>query len=167
MAFVQTKKVVDTRFIGANILQFIRDNQAEVLTIANGGTALKSFQQIVDSIANRANPMFPSLAIESEGSATEFDSDVLGSAYRVTFEAMIYGTNASALPSLAKKYAYALELMLINIPRATLLANSGLTDLAVRSIETDHDPLKTNDNHTEFFQVFQTRIIYNIWRGAQ
>lgn len=160
MTWAPKKQIIDTRFIGRNILSYVSANQVEALNWANDGTDLKSFKQFSESIANRANPIFPSLAILSDGNAMAFDSDVLKSGYEITFEVMISGTDAPNLPLLARKYKHALESILLNISRENLLQDTTIRDSQVSSIETQFDELKTNEMQNSFLQMFQTTVTY-------
>ena len=161
------EQIIDTRYLGRNILSFVSANQTEALNWANDGTDLKPFKQFSESVINRAEPIFPSLAILSERNATDFAGDIIASAFEITFEAMITGTVPADLPLLAKKYKHALESMLLNIPAASILMNAQtVTSFRVDSIETDFDEIKTNDMRNSFMQMFQTKVVYVLYTGA-
>ena len=161
MSWTPRNKIIDTRFIGRNILQFVKDNDEDALNWANGGTNLKEFQQFSESIANRSKPIFPSVAIVADSNATNFDSDLLASGYEITLEVMVHGAVAADVPLLARRYKHALESLLRNIPSGTLLTGtSTVLDSRVSSIETQFDELKTNDMQNSFLQMFQTKVVY-------
>lgn len=137
------------------------------LTWVEFAAARKKFEMFLDSLANRDLPIFPSLIILDDGNATDFDSDVLQSAYKATFEIMVSGKIAANVPGAAKRYAYALESMLRNIPRSSMLFGvTGITDARCSGIETSYDMLKNNEQKTVFYQLFQTEVIYDIWTSA-
>jgi hypothetical protein len=159
-------KIIDTRFVGRNILVFVAANQADALNWANDGDDLKPFKQITESVANRSAPMFPSLAIQSEGSATDFSGDVNISPFEISFEAVIEGS-PDTLPLLSRRYKHALESMLLNIPKADLLADSSISHFTVDSIESDMPEIKANEMQNKFYQEFTTKVTYIFYGSAE
>lgn len=167
MAYAPTQKVIDTRFIGRNILAYVEATQEEALPWANDGEDLKTFQQFADSLANRLKPVMPSIAIADDSQATIFDGDVLQPVYRIVFEVMIGGANPNGLFTQAKRYAYALESLLLNIPSATVTADSeNLISVKPSTFETDFDAIGVNDSKNYFMQMFQTKATYLLTASA-
>jgi hypothetical protein len=161
-------QIIDTRFIGRNILAFVETNDEEALLWANDNTPLKEFQQLTESVANRIKPIYPSLAIEREGNATDYRGDILPGGYEITLEALIYGTDASALPPMAKKYAYALESMLANVTGAEMFEGTS-QQIVVKlvEIETQYDEIgAANKMKTAFIQEFRTKAVFSLHATA-
>lgn len=168
MVWQPQRKIVDTRFIARNILAYIAANQTDALFWANDNAAgLKNFKQFSESAANRAAPVFPSLAVVSDSNATTFDSDLLASRYAITFEAMIGSDSPILSPLIARKMKTALESLLLNIPTANLLDDVAVTTrFKVVSIETNILPIKANDMQNFFVQEFETKVIYEFYTGS-
>jgi hypothetical protein len=62
---------------------------------------------------------------------------------------------------MAKKYAFALESLLRNIPKTDLQSgNSQIQQIVFNALQTEFDELKTNDAQNAFMQMFQTKATY-------
>lgn len=164
MAYAPKQNVIDARALSSNLLAFITTTQADALTWANKGTPLKVFQQITVSVANRNQPVFPSLAVADQSVAVDFEADVLQGGYRVRYEVMISSPSSEILPELAKKYAYALESMIANINTSVFLGSqTTISNSRLSSIETKYSELQTNEQHNAYLQVFQTQADFILW----
>lgn len=160
MTWAPTKKIADTRFLGQNVLNFVVANQGDALVWANGAS-LKPMKPLPDALADITKPIFPLLTIVSENDGTEFSGDILQSIYQITFLVEIEGKIAAAVPPIAEKYKHALESMLLNIDKTSLFSGvSGLSTFAVVSIETEFQALQKNKMQNQFFQIFQTKVVY-------
>jgi len=167
MSWNPRQKIIDTRFLGQNILSFVADNQADALEWANGGEPLKELQEFAVSIANRNAPVLPSIAIADDGNATDFGSDVLKSAYEITLEIMVGNASATDAANMARCYKHALESMLLNIPKTDLFAGAEiLLDFRISGIETGFDEIKASKSKNYFMQMFQTKVIYELYASA-
>lgn len=167
MAFNTTNQIIDTRFIGKNVLKFIKDENAAVLALANDDNPLKEFQVFSENIENRTKPVFPLLEITGEKEGVELDSDLNMTAYEITFEAIIYSANAADLPALVKKYAHALKILLSNVPPSVLLAGTEQNiRVKTHSVETEYDGIRPNEQQNGFFQLFETKAIWKLYAAA-
>ena len=64
-------KVIDTRFLGQNILDYIETNQEDALTWANGGAGLDPLAKFYTNAAGRLQTIFPSLMILAQTNETD------------------------------------------------------------------------------------------------
>ncbi len=168
MAWVTTQKTVDSSRLEANIIAFIRANQTDALTWANGGTTpLKPFNFLVDNLANPSLPGLPILMITGKEKTTSRASDLEQTSLGFEFEAIVLGRAADALAALTEKYALALESMLISIPEAVLLAGtSGQFIDNEPDTSISYGEIGTNEQENALLQVFRLRITYTLFASA-
>jgi len=161
-------KTVDAGKLEANIIAFIRANQADALLWANGGTsAVKPFNFLVDNLANQGLPGLPVLMITGKEKQTNRASDLDVSGFSIQFEGIVLGKNADALVVLTEKYAAALESMLINIPDTTLLA--GTTEQIIENepdTSISYGEIGMNEQESALLQVFTLRVTYTLYASA-
>ena len=162
MAFTPTQNVLDTSPIEGNILAFIAENQADALLLANG-SPLKPFNFIDANLANKDAPGFPILEVKGSKEAIPLTSDIVETVYQINFECGVAGKSAAELPAKTKKYAYALKLLLANIPADTLAAGiEAYTIARAEGLEDDYGELLTNDAETIFYQIFRITALYRL-----
>lgn len=164
MAWLPTNKIVDTRFIGKNIVDYVKLKDAEALEWANGGEPLKEFKLFSDIIENRDKPVFPLLAVTGESEGADLESDLNMTVYEITFEAIIYSANVADLPAMVKKYAAALKSILSNIP-GDVLSDGVEQPIVIKehSVNTEYDDIRPNEAQNGFMQLFQTKAIYRLY----
>jgi hypothetical protein len=167
MAWEPTHEVLNCSAMVDNLMAYFNTNQAEALAWANGGTALLLFKSIADALADPNKPIFPALQFAEDNDATDHSGDgLLQGAYSVMFEGMVRNETAALAIAQGRKYRLAVASMLRNIPDASLIANTGATQVILQSIETGYDPIKTNDTQNDFLQVFQVRATYLVVGAA-
>lgn len=167
MAWTPKINVIDARKLDANILAFIEANQVEAMIWANGGIVLKVFQQLSNSIANRSKPIYPSLAIFSESTATQFDGDILRCVYQLRIESVIYSNVAAEAAGLSKIYGHALESMLGNVTGAVLTGGAASMTASLERLDTNYTDLKWTKGTSNFYREIETRATYSIQGQAQ
>lgn len=166
MAWTPTNKVINTRTLASNILAFIAANQAEALEWANGAAGMIAFQDINDSVANRNNPVYPSIALKDDNDEVVIDDDILQPAYSVTFEVVIENQHPSTAVTKARVYDFALKSMLRNMTSAELTNGlSGIT-ATLLILESGFREIQTNDSQNDFFQVFEIRATFRLTGAA-
>lgn len=167
MVWNPTLNVIDTSVIDANLITFIKANQVDALTWANGGTALKSFKTISDSVADRTKPIFPRLSIVDSTEGTTSSGDLNDTAYQVTFECVFESLTVATVTSTAKKYDTALKSMLANISASAITSGMlGVTSARFISIESGFEELASNKQQNDFFSEWQVRVTYALAGSA-
>jgi len=165
MSWTPTGKVINTRLIAANILTFIAANQVEALAWTNA--TLIPFQDIKDSVANRTNPVYPSIALRDDNDEGSYDGDFLQIAYRATFEAVIENPNPSIAVQNARLYNLALCSMLKNMTLTDLKTGiNNVSSIDLKTMETGFDEIKANPQQNSFAQFFEVRVTYQIIGAA-
>ena len=167
MAWTPTFKVLRPAKIANNLLAYIATNQADALSWATGGTALRPIQEFSDSTANRTSPVYPSIARASNEGADDDTEDYLPAAFSLIFEVMIQNADPSTAVTEAENYEAAIKSMIRNCPDATVMANTGIANVVLESIETSFDEIKTNEMQNDFLQVFQLRLTYTMFGEAR
>lgn len=161
-------KTVNASKLEANIIAFIRANQADALLWANGGTGtIKPFNFLVDNLANQGLPGLPVLMVTGKEKSTDRASDLDQSKFGIQFEGIVLGKNAESLAALTEKYAAALESMLINIPDLTLL--SGTTGQMIENepnTTISYGEIGMNEQESALLQVFTLRVTYTLYASA-
>ncbi len=156
---------LDTTHLEANIVAFIRANQAAALVWANG-SAMKPFNFAADKIANKELPNFPSLSIKRKSISDEVD-DITDGDFTIDFEAIIVNGNIADTIKNAESYAKALQSMLLEITPEALLADKtncyyeGVKVPNITFPEILKDPEKSL-----FFQDFQVRAVYRFYASS-
>lgn len=154
-------KVIDQRPLAANILSYISDNQTDALNWANGGPGLDDFAKFYTNASGRLQTQFPCLMVLSQGLGTDLTGDGLQSAFQIVLEGAVSGTDPDTLVDNTKRYAMAVESMVLNMPsdEFTLGANQYHKGFVIE-IETIHDVVTRITSG--FLQVFQVRLTFNI-----
>lgn len=165
MPYTPTFTVLHTRAIADNLLAYVATNQADALTWAGGGS-LRTIKQFSNSVANRAVPVFPSIAFVDDTDAQSFDNDLVNAAYSVTFEVLTQHANPNTAVSEARTYAKMLLSIFRNCPVATWIADSGADQGYIDSAEVGFAEIKTNDAQNEFMQEFQIRLTFQLTGSA-
>lgn len=165
MAWTDTYKVIDARKIASNLLAYFETNQTDALLWAHG-SALKDFQQFSDSVANRAYPVFPSIAFKRDSTRTKGDGDLLETEYSLIFEVVIENPGANTVVTQARSYAKAIASMMVNCPDSTLYANTGAVKGVITELADNFDEVKANDTQNDFFQEFEIGATFSLVRGV-
>lgn len=161
MSWTPTYRTVRTSKIADNLLAYFELHQAEAIVWAHG-SALKSISHFSNSVANRAVPIFPSIAFVSDAEAQVHVDDMVSAAYSLTFELLVQNQSPALAVTQARSYTAAILSMIRNCPPATAAANT-YTDAAVtvlESLETEFAEIRTNDLQNDFLQAVQIRAIY-------
>lgn len=168
MAWTPAHAIINARAIASNLLTYFEANQVEALTWANGGTALKSFQRIENSIGNMNEPLYPAIMFSQDNDAADYTEELVAGGYTVTFELMVTNSDPNTAVSQARVYEAAVKSMIRNCPQATYTANTGAlaSGAVLRSIEAGFDPIKSNDQRNDFLQQFQIRTTYTLTASA-
>jgi hypothetical protein len=164
MAWTDTHKVIDARRIVSNLFTYFQTNQTDALLWAHG-SALKDFQQFSDSVANRAFPVFPSIAFKRDSMTTGGKGEVLETEYSLVFEVVIENQGANTVVAQARSYAKAIASMMVNCPDSTLLANTGAVKGVITELADNFSEVKTNDMQNDFFQEFEVGATFSLVRG--
>lgn len=157
--------VIDTGAIEANLIGYLKTNQAAALLWANGGTsALKPFQFLSDKPANKDKPGFPILMTTGATEGVETGDDLQAFDFQISFEVICAKTTAAAVGSEAKKYARALKSLLFEIDRDDLLGlNQSVRLAGDRRFSIRYDETGKNEQETMFFQRFQIDAVYRFY----
>ncbi len=169
MTWTPTLKTIKARHVADNLAAYILDatRQADAYTWA-GGTGQKLIKKFSASVANRTTPVYPALAYSDDNDAQDFTTDIIRAAYSVTFEVSVQNSNPDTAVTQAQVYRDAIVSMIVNVPPATLITNTGaLTGAVLDSIETGFDPIKTNDAQNDFLQQFQIRVTYTLHAASR
>lgn len=162
MAWTPTLAIITPRAVPVNLLTYVTDStrQTDALTWA-GDSSLKLIKTFSNSVANRAIPVFPSIAFSDDNDAQEFGEDVIQAAYSFTFEVSIQNADPDTAVTNARVYDKALRSMIVNCPDATIISGTGaLPEASLITIETGFEPIKTNEKQNDFLQQFQIRVTY-------
>lgn len=154
--------VITPRAVPVNLLTYVTDStrQTDALTWA-GDSSLKLIKKFSNSVANRAIPVFPSIAFSDDNDIQEFGEDVIQAAYSFTFEVSIQNADPDTAVTNARVYDKALRSMIRNCPDATIISGTGaLPGASLITIETGFEPIKTNEKQNDFLQQFQIRVTY-------
>jgi hypothetical protein len=164
MTYTPARVVVTPRAIPDNILAWAIDatRQADALTWAGNGN-LKLIKEYSKSVANRLQPVYPSVAFAQDDDAQDLSQTALTAAYSATFEFSVQNAVPDTAVTNARVYARAFMSLFANCPDATLLANTGARSVALHTMETSFDPIKTNEQQNDFLQQFQVRVTYALW----
>jgi hypothetical protein len=162
MSWTPRNNVTNKRQIAGNLLAFFKTNNADALLWASPSESLKPFIEFADSVGNRDKPNLPSLAFADDDDATDYTTDLLQTAYRLNFEAMIENPDPNVVVRQARKYIRALESMTRNIGKDDLLADTGVSNFTLETIETGFEQVKANKPRTSFMQKFEIRITYTL-----
>lgn len=166
MAWSPTRAILTPRAIPTNLLTYITDStrQSDALTWA-GGSTLKAFKTFAQSVANRAIPVYPSIAFSDDNDAQAFDGDVITGIYSCVFEVSIQNASADTATTNARIYQDAICSMIANCPTSTLITNTNAVHATLQGLECGFEPIKTNDMQNDFLQVFQIRAVYLLHAG--
>lgn len=160
MAWNPDIQVLDARNFPSNILGFIRDNQTDALSWANGGSALPDIESFYKS--PRLVNVFPSLTVLQHNYQNAIASeDTIQMDYAITLETAILHGLEDYLASNSPKYAMAIESMLANIPETTLNQTS-IIEIASVIIKTETAFDLLDKRKSQFLQVFQTRATWRM-----
>jgi len=153
MAWTPTINVLRSRQIAENILAYIATNQADAILWANG-TAIRTLQQISDSVANRVNPIYPSIAIRDSEDGQIFGNDIHDAAFNVVFEVVAESPVPATAVAEAKVYDTAIKSMIANISAATIAADTSaiVGTIVLQEILSKFEDIKINDAQNDFFQ---------------
>lgn len=168
MVWMPAFTIITARAIAENLLTYFEANQADALAWANGGTALRPFQRIENSVGNRNSPVFPAIMFADDNTETDYAGSYPIGGYAVTFEVMIQNADPNNAVIEARKYEKALLSMVRNCPQATFTANTGALASAstLRTVETGFDEVRANDRQNDFMQMFSMRITYELHAAA-
>ena len=156
-------KVIDTRFLGQNILDYIETNQEDALTWANGGAGLDPFAKFYTNASGRLQTIFPSLMILAQTNETDLTGDQLQADFDLVLEGTVTGSDPDDLVANTKKYAMAVESMLLNITSDELTEDSNQYHKGFSlEIETVFDILRGQVTPSAFTQIFNTRVKYRL-----
>ncbi len=165
MAWNPEITVIDTGAIEANLVAYLKTNQAAALLWANGGAALKPFQFLSDKPANKDKPGFPVLMTTGGSEGVETGDDMQTFDFQIGFEVICAKTTGDAVVREAKKYARALKSLLFEIDKATITA--GIEDVLVfapdKRFTVRYDEVGANEQETMFFQRFQIDVVYRFY----
>jgi len=167
MAWTPTVNILRSRAIAENLLAYISANQADAILWANG-TPIRAIAQFSDSVANRTNPVYPSIAIESTEDAQVFGEDIHDGAFIVTFEVLVESASPTTAVSEAKVYDTAIKSMIANIPAATIATGTGaiIGTIVLQSTESGFDDIKSNDMENDFCQPLKIKASFTLKMAA-
>lgn len=164
MAWTPAYGVINARAMVGNLLTYFQTNQAAALTWAHG-SALKSFQQFADTVANRATPACPSIAFKRDSTKWDADGDIVQVEYSVVFEVVVENPSPSTAVTQGRSYAKAIMSMILNCPTATLLTGTGANTVLVDSMADNFQEIKSNDMQNDFFQEFEVGVTFALTTG--
>lgn len=162
-----TLAVLSSRAIPENLIGFITNEawQEAVLTWA-GGSGLKLLQTRAQRRKHPDKPAFPVIYFSDDNDAKQYDSEVVPGAYSLVLEVVIQNADPDEATRQARIYAKAIESMILNIPKATLLDGTGAFAATLDTIETGFDRMKENkDRKNDFYQIFQVRAVWQLQMG--
>lgn len=174
MTWAPTNKVVDLTKVVDNLLGYIEAQQTDALVWAKDTSddALPDFAGIYPNATGRLATKFPQLIVldqEHLAEAGDTDNgDIVRITLALTLEVALTGPDADALVLTTKKYGLALESMLVNIPAATLTADSKATTHGyLAKYQTVYDVVVGYKKEaSNWLQIFQTRVEYVLLTGA-
>lgn len=163
MPWTPLTKIIVSQTIATNLLAYFAVNQADAILWAHG-SALRLVQKFSDTVANRAVPVYPAVAFSDDNSAIDYTETQAIGAYSVVFEFMVESANPDTAISEARSYAKAFASMILNCPKAILVANTGAyaPSTVLQTMEIGFDPIKTNEQQNDFLQMFQIRTIFEL-----
>ena len=167
MSYSPTKRVMHAPQIAANLLTFIKANNADAISwaISQLGLTLTlpELKDVSDSIANRANPVFPSIAFSDDNSAARTDNDTNKNAYSVMFEVMVVSPDANQAVINARVYEMAIIQMINDIPKSDLLnkTNAAPAAITLEGWDVGFDKIKRHGTQEVYMQKFQVKAIYS------
>lgn len=148
MVWNPTERATDIRAISPNLLAYFRTNQTQALNWANSGTGLADFAVIYNTNEGLLYTIFPNLMVFRERHRSRFTDGGQDIEYSFDFIYEVAGADATALRVNAKKYGYALESMILNIPSATLMNGvSNYTRPTVNEVVLEHGPLRGEEGN--------------------
>lgn len=163
MPFTATKPILDLPPMADNLMAYFEANQVAALALV-GGTLLKPLQQFSDSVANRTTTVYPAIAFRDDNDAVDYSQEVLSGGYSVTFELMIENQDPDEAVRQSRIYLKAVKLMIRNIPDATLISNTGAAanKTFLDSIEAGTDPIRANEDQTDFLQMLTVKANFGL-----
>lgn len=170
MTWAPTKQVIDLSGVVDNLLEYIETNQADAHLWANG-EPLDDYKALYPNATGRLSTKFPHLIVldqEHKGEDTDTEQgEVLAITLVLTLEGAVTGSNVDTVVNNAKKYALALESMLMNIPSATLTGSASVHGYCA-GYQTASDLFKAHGGKTasSWLQIFQTRCEYRLITSA-
>lgn len=164
MAYEPKFQILNPRPIAMNILTWIEVKQVEAFTFFN--ITAKPIKQFSASVANRAKPVYPSIAVSGDDDAGEYGGDVLLGAYTVTFELCAESPVPATAISTAKDYERTVKSLIANISQEDLSRRTGATEIVLQQIETGFEPMRTNAQQNNFLQICQIRASFTLTAGA-
>lgn len=165
MTWAPTKRVLTSRALAVNLLDYVIANQEAAYAWAGNGN-LKLIKTPSQSLANRAVPTYPSIAFANDDDATNYTNDTIPAAYNVAFELLIEGPDADAVVIDARIYVKAILSMIVNIDHATLIADTGAVEAILNTISTIFESIKTNEKQNRFLQTVEVKSLYRLVGGA-
>lgn len=162
MAWTPTKAIVKPRALAQNVISYIQTNQADAILWANSNTALRPIKKFGDTVANRLLPVYPSMYMTDDNSASDYTNDVLISAYSVQFEVNVQSTTPDEAKRQADVYAAAIESMILNQPNSSRVNNTGAISAQVQLVEIGFLEIRANETQNDFLQTFQIRATYSL-----
>ncbi len=162
MPWTPTKAIIKPRALAQNVISYIQTNQADAILWANSNTALRSIKKFGDTVANRLLPVYPSMYMTDDNSASDYTNDVLTGAYSVQFEVNVQSTTPDEAKRQADVYAAAIESMLNNQPNSSRVTNTGALIAQLQLVEIGFLEIKANETQNDFLQTFQVRATYSL-----
>lgn len=156
---------LDTRPLAVNLLAFIRANSAAAATWANGGAALEGFKKVWNSAEGRFHKYFPDVMVLSESVNVREAAQGMEVDFELLFEIEVVDKTADLVTERAKKYATALESMLINIPADVLLADTGLALMML--VEVGHDLGQQGKLNSQHFRAPRVRVRWRFFSEVE
>lgn len=143
MAYDPAIPVTDVRPIAQNLLAYIEEVQEEVLFWANGGAGLAKFAVIFNTNEGLLYKIFPNLQLLRERARTDYTSDEWNITYSAELLFEVQGADPTQLKKDVRKYGYALESMIQNIPAGVLMEGLGVFTAPIVAVyETEYGPLQ-------------------------
>jgi hypothetical protein len=156
MAWQPTLESPDTTKLVPNLLAYIVTHSAAAATWANGGQALPGFAKVWNSAEGRVHKYFPDLMVLSESVNAREAAQGIEIDFELLFELQVVDKGADAVTERAKKYAAAVESMLLNIPPETFMAGTSLSMATVQ--EVGHDLGVQGKLNSQHFRAPRVRV---------
>lgn len=165
MTWTPTLQTISARAIATNLLEYVTNQarQKQALAWAGDGN-LPLITKFSRSVANRSQPVYPSIAFVEDNDFVDHGNDVLPGVYSVTFELNVQNADPDTAALRAGIYTKALTSMILNCD--TLLDDTGAIAGSVATLETGYEPIKTNDRQNDFLQQVQIRVGVTMTAGA-
>lgn len=163
MTWVPQKQFIRSHVVASNLLAYIAANQADAILWANSGTALKPLKSFSDSVVGtRLNPLFPAIGFASDEDQQAFTTDITPGAYAVVYEIVVESQNPNTAVAEARIYSDAIKSMILNIPSASLLLNTGAlpNTEVLENIKSQFSEINANEPQNDFFQTVQIGATY-------